>query len=321
MSRTEVTRHYWLALTLRDDIWHGRDFSGKLAAIRSKVERASLPSWFQESDGLLTGPASVLNIREDIDAQLDWLAAENPDYLMTHPSNLHALARRALERGIRPSRLREARTFGEMLRPDLRELCQRAWGVGLTDLYSAEEVGCIALQCPQADHYHVQSENLLVEILDGQGKPCRPGEIGGVVVTTLHNFAMPLIRYRLRDFAEVGEACDCGRGLPVLRRVVGRQRNMVVVPGGRRHWPSFPGSAWTAAAPPVRQFQLVQHDLNRIEARLVCARPLTASEEEALRRMLTEQLGHPFLFEFTYLDTLEGTSNSKYEDFVSHVSA
>lgn len=317
---SEVTRHYWQALSLRDHIWQGRDFSGKLAAIRSKVERGSRPGWFEQSDGLLSGPACALNIREDVDAQLNWLVAENPHYLITHPSNLRALASRALQRGIRVSRLRETRTFGEMLPPDLRELCRQAWGVGLTDLYSAEEVGYIALQCPQAEHYHVQAENLLVEILDERGNPCRPGEVGSVVVTTLHNFVMPLIRYRLRDFAEAGEPCDCGRGLPVLKRIVGRQRNMLVLPDGRRHWPSFPGSAWTEAAPAVRQFQLVQHDLNRIEARLVCAQPLAACEEDALKRMLTAQFGYPFQYTFTYLERFENTPNSKYEDFVSLIS-
>lgn len=316
---TEVTRHYWKVLTLRDQIWHGRDFSGKLASIRSKVRRANLPGWYHPGDGLLTGPCCLLNINEDIDAQLDWLASENPDYLLTFPSNLYALARRALERGIRPKNLREVRTFGETLRPDLRALCQRAWGSGLTDLYSAEEVGYIALQCPQDEHYHVQAENLLVEVLDQQGKPCRPGEIGSVVVTTLHNFAMPLIRYRLRDFAEVGSACDCGRGLPVLKRIVGRQRNMLTLPDGRRHWPSFPGAAWTEVAP-VRQFQLVQHELNRIEVRLVCARPLQESEQNALRAMLTDKLRYPFLFEFTFLEQIESTPNSKYEDFISRIT-
>jgi len=142
-----------------------------------------------------------------------------------------------------------------------------------------------------------------------------------VVLTTLHNFVMPLIRYRLRDFAEVGPPCACGRGLPVLKRVVGRQRNMLTLPDGRRHWPSFPVSSWNRATPAVRQFQIVQHDLNRIEVRLVCARPLSQSEEAALAAMLTEELGHPFQFDFTYLERIETTPNNKYEDFVSRLES
>jgi phenylacetate-CoA ligase len=73
---------------------------------------------------------------------------------------------------------------------------------------------------------------VLVEILDAQGRPCRPGEIGRVVATPLHNVAMPLLRYELDDYAEVGQACACGRGLPVIRRILGRRQNMLRLPDG-----------------------------------------------------------------------------------------
>lgn len=61
-------------------------------------------------------------------------------------------------------------------------------------MYSANEVGYIALQCPRTEVYHVLSEGALVEVLDEHGQACAPGAIGRVVVTPLHNFAMPLFR-------------------------------------------------------------------------------------------------------------------------------
>jgi phenylacetate-coenzyme A ligase PaaK-like adenylate-forming protein len=98
----------------------------------------------------------------------------------------------------------------------------RDWDVPLTDLYAADEAGCIALQCPDHEHYHVQSESVLVEVLDVEGRACAPGAVGRVVVTTLQNFAMPLVRYDIGDVAEAGDPCPCGRGLPVLRRIARR---------------------------------------------------------------------------------------------------
>ncbi|MDD5329028.1 MAG: hypothetical protein PHX38_03425 [Sulfuricella sp.] len=316
---TETTHFFWLALGLRDHLWHRRDFSKKHGAIRSKVERANTPGWAEWADSFASGPSAMLNIQTDIDTQLDWLLAEAPDYLITHPSNLQALVERSNERGIRPAGLREVRTFGEMLKPDLRAQVRDAWGIPLSDLYSAEELGYIALQCPESEHYHIQAENLLVEVLREDGTPCAPGEIGMVVVTTLHNFAMPLIRYRLLDYAEAGEPCHCGRGLPVIRRIVGRQRNMITLPDGRRHWPSFPGSAWLAIAP-IRQFQLVQEDLQTIRVRMVCPRPLTAEEEDMVRRMLTGKLRYPFQFVLEYPASIEPGPNRKFEDFVSRLA-
>ncbi|MBS0193708.1 MAG: phenylacetate--CoA ligase family protein [Proteobacteria bacterium] len=317
---SEVTSFFWQVLSLRDHLWHRRDFAARHAAIRTKLERGRQAGWDLFAEVLPTGPMSLLGIHEDIDTQLDWLRAEAPSYLITHPSNLRALAKRSIEREIRLPELRETRTFGEMLRPDVRELCRQAWDVPVTDIYSAEEAGVIALQCPDYPHYHVQAENLLVEVLDPAGIPCRPGETGSIVVTTLHNFAMPLIRYRLRDFAVAGSACPCGRGLPVLERIVGRQRNMLVVPDGRRHWPSFPGELWVEACPAVRQFQLIQHTPERIEARVVVARAATKAEIEALRGMLIERFGYPFLIDFSFVDRIEPGPNCKYEDFVSHVA-
>jgi len=300
---TDTTHFFWLCLSLRDHLWHGRDFEKKHAAIRSKVEQGNVAGWDEWSDSFVCGPAAMLNIQTDVDKQLDWLLAENPEYLITHPSNLHALVIRAGERRARPNNLHEVRTYGEMVKPELRELVHQAWDMPLIDIYTAEEVGYIALQCPEHEHYHIQSENLLVEVLDEQGNPCAPGEVGSVVVTTLHNFAMPLIRYRILDYAEVGDICPCGRGLPVLKRIVGRQRNRAILPDGRHFWPSFRGADWLAVAP-VRQFQLVQHTVHSIEVRLVCARALEVIEEAGLRAMLTKTIGYPFTFHFTYTDRI-----------------
>ena len=317
---TAVTACYWQVLSAREHLWHKRDFSGKLAAIRSKTERGRAPRWGNWCQGLITGPGCSLSISEDIDVQLAWLVEENPDYLLTHPSNLMALARRSIERGIGIPNLKQVRTFGEMLRPDLRELCTTAWDVSLTDIYSAEEVGYIALQCPQGEHYHVQAENLLVEILDENNLPCKPGETGHVVVTTLHNFAMPLIRYRLRDLAVVGEPCICGRGLPVLRRIVGRQRNMIRLPNGKQYWPSFPGSIWRQTVPQLQQFQLIQHTPSLIEIRIASSKPVTIEQEQSLASILTKQLGYEFTFNFTYVRRIEPTPNGKFEDFISMIT-
>ena len=103
---------------------------------------------------------------------------------------------------------------------------------------------------------------------------CAPGQIGRIVVTSLHNFAMPLIRYDIGDFAQVGEACDCGRGLPVLTRILGRVRNTLVTADGKRYWPVFGTRALMDSAP-VRQYQFVQKSPQRIQARVVASAPLT----------------------------------------------
>ena len=316
---TEVTHFFWGALTLRDHLWHERKLEKKSAVIRASVDDGATSGWGASSEvAYPTGPGAALNIRADIDVQLRWLQHEQPGYLLTHPSNLRALAQRSLEQGIRLPGLLEVRTFGEVVDADLRGLSRDAWGVPLIDVYSAEEVGYIALQCPEHEHYHVQSENLLVEIVDERGRSCPPGSIGRVVVTTMHNFAMPLVRYELGDYAEVGDPCACGRGLPVLKRIMGRQRNMVRLPDGTRHWPFFSLAQWGFQLP-VRQLQMQQRALDHIEVRLVCERALEDSEVRLLTDAVRGGLGYPFKITVTRVDAIARGANFKYEDFVCHV--
>lgn len=318
--QTAVTQLFWHALTLREHFWQERDFSGRLAAIRVKVQEDRWPDWGPPAALLLrTGPGATLDVRTDVAQQLDWLQRVEPDYLITHASNLLALAELSLKRAIRLPRLRQARTYSEALRPGLRETVRAAWGVEVADVYSCEEAGVIALQCPSHEHYHVQSENLLVEIVDEAGRPCKPGETGRVVVTTLHNFAMPLIRYDIEDYAEVGGACACGRGLPVLAKIRGRRRNMIVLPDGRRHWPSFPAIRYTGIAP-ICQLRIVQRTLHRVEAVYTSERPLSGEETQGMVRAIQESLGYPFEVETLRVDEMPRPANMKFEDIVSEVA-
>lgn len=316
---TDLTDAFWHAFTLREHLWHHRDFNGKLAAIRSRVTPGAGMGWGDSTDSAFrTGPSAMCNTERPVADQAQWLMQENPDYLISVASNLQALAKHCRVHGLRPSRLREVRTYGEALHPDARAEIRAAWDVPLTDMYSCREAGYLALQCPLHEHYHVQAESIYLELMNASGKPCVAGEKGRVVITTLHNFAMPLIRYEIGDFAEAGEPCDCGRGLPVIRRILGRVRNMLRLPdGGQRH-PRF-GEAQFGVIAPVRQFQVVQKTLNDIEVALVVARPLTVQEEETLRGLILKNLGHPFNLVFSYRDEIPLAASGKFEDFRSEV--
>ncbi|MGH8619798.1 MAG: phenylacetate--CoA ligase family protein [Burkholderiales bacterium] len=317
---TEVNELLWSAITLREHAWQGRDLGGKLAAIRQGVQAGETPGWGPSTDAVVvTGPCVLLPVNTPVNVQLEWLQREQPDTLLSHPSNIAELARQSLARGLRLPRLREVRTSGEMLPEGLRELCREAWDVPVTDMYSANEVGYLALQCPNHVRYHVQAESVLVEVIDAAGHPCAPGDIGRVVVTTLQNFAMPLVRYEIGDYAEVGMPCPCGRGLPVLERIVGRVRNMLVLPSGERAWPAFALRALMDEIP-LLQHQFVQKSLDLIEARLVTAAPLSAAQENRLREHLLAKLPPGFRMNFVYCESIPRSAGGKFEDLVSEVS-
>lgn len=326
VGSTQITQFFWQAFTLRDHLWHHRNFGGKLAVIRHAEEGKGIPplgikanGWGPSTDTTyVTGPSCFLNISSSINEQAEWLCRENPDYLLTYPSSLHALAQYFQASGQVLPNLREVRTLGETLGPDVRNLCRQAWNVPLVDVYTSQELGYIALQCPKHEHYHVQSENILVEILNENNETCRAGEIGKVVISALHNFATPLIRYEVGDYAEVGEHCDCGRGLPVIKRIMGRVRNMIILPNGEQRWPVFGYKQFEDIAP-IRQIQTIQDTLNHLEMKLVSTTPVTPEQEARLLQVVRNSLGYPFEISFSYYDEIPRAANGKYEEFISKV--
>lgn len=317
-----VTLFYLDVTTLRDHHWQQRDAMQKFVAIRPDggikgQERVFHEQWGTPvNQAYLSGPSMIINSRVDVRQQLQWLQEYQPSYLLSLPSNLRELLRLCEQQGIELPELRQVRSFGETVPPELRETIRRVWGVGLSDMYSSQEVGYMALQCPEHEHYHVQAETMYVEVLDENDQACAPGEIGRVVVTPLHNFAMPLIRYEVGDYAEVGEPCPCGRGLPVLKQIVGRTRNMVRTPEGKCYWPSFPVGGFLAVAD-IHQLQLRQTALDHIEVLLAMEGELNKEQMKLLEQKLQHSLNYPFNISFRCVDAIPVQANGKYEDFIS----
>jgi phenylacetate-CoA ligase len=189
-------------------------------------------------------------------------------------------------------------------------------GCGIVSNYSAWETGYIALQCPSHAHYHVQSEVVRLEVLDASNAPCSSGEIGGVVATPLHNFAMPLLRYEFGDEAEVGEPCPRGRGLPVLKRVVGRMLDYLTLPSGAKRRVNIAHHALSSIRA-IREYQLVQQSRERLDLMLVVARPLTAAEKTSVRTALAKEVGEEFAYALHYRDELPRSGEGKLRAFVS----
>ena len=158
----------------------------------------------------------------------------HPRYLYGYVSFLEAFAHYIGRQGIDGStlRLKSVITTSEMLSEPQRSLLESTFGCPVQNEYGCGEVGPITYQC-QEGKLHEMAENLLVELIRPDGTEALAGELGEVVVTDLRNRAMPLIRYRLADHAIRGENCRCGRGMPVIEAIKGREYDFVQTPDGR----------------------------------------------------------------------------------------
>lgn len=320
--RTSISNLMWMAQGARDHLWHQRDMRAPLASIRANLPAvARLKDWGPPHNLLFaTGPGLGMPISLPPRMQAAELRAFRPGTLLSYPNNLDVLIDALAEGGGPWPELRHLQTIGETLSPRIRDKARAYFGLEIADLYSAQEIGVIAVQCPDCRQYHVVAETVVVEVVDVDGRPCQPGEIGRVLVTDLTNFATPVIRYDIGDYAEVGGPASCGRGLPTLRRIVGRDRNLMVMPDGTRRWP-LTGYHRYPEVGPILQFQFIQVDRNTIEVHLVTGRPFDSSDERAFRDIVIEALGHPFKLLLHYHEgALSRGPNGKFEDFVCRVA-
>lgn len=318
VRRTAMNNIDWLATTMREHLWHRRDFLAPFCAVRANVQKVVRHEHWGMPAALLrqTGPLLGIPITTSIDEQIALIGDFKTQILLVYPNILNAFVQRAEAGELRFPDLRQILTIGETLAPDLRARAAAAFGAEIADMYSSQEAGNIALQCPECSNYHVMAENLIVEVLDADGKSVAEGETGRVVITDLHNYATPLIRYDIGDYATLGAACACGRGLPALTRILGRERNLILMPDGSRHWPLVGFHKFRAIAP-VMQYQMVQEDREHIELRLVTERPLSSEEEAALIAHVQASLGHPFAVRPSYFaGQIPKGPGGKFEEFV-----
>lgn len=290
VRRSRLSMAWWVATNVREALWFERDWRLSTAAIRANIfEPMSQPSWgpvFEQLGG--SGPSFAHPVTGDING---WLQKIDPHYLTVYPSVLEMLDLGKLRN------LRGIRTTGET---------RRHRHPLAADTYSSEEVGTIAIQCPvDGDYYHVM-ENVLVEILDERD---RPAERGRVIVTDWTSAY--LHRYDIGDYAELG-VCSCGRALQTLQRVLGRARNMAILPDGTRVWPRV-GSHELRSVAPIRRYQGAQVSRSKLELRLVVDRALFPAEEFAVIGLVQKWMGHPFDVELVYV---EGFPSGKFEEFV-----
>jgi phenylacetate-CoA ligase len=232
----------------------------------------------------------------DLDAAAAMIARLRPDVLVTFTQAGAELARHILARGLRRWDTIPVLSCAERLYPDDRIVLDAAFGPAVFETYGCREVMLIATECEAHAGLHVSAENLIVELVvreDGRERPARPGEAGEVVLTDLHNFGMPFIRYANGDLAVAAEdaPCPCGRSLPRIASVEGRVAETLRDSRGARVSGLAFNVLFTPLADRVRQFQAVQHRDGSVTLKIVPqGRPLERPELDDIQRRCAARL-------------------------------
>jgi phenylacetate-CoA ligase len=273
------------------------------------TERRQPPYWFED----VAGDQLLLSTRHlDRDSAAHFaerLRRFDTRLLRAYPSAAHDLAVFTEECGI-PLRIDAVITGSEMLYGFQRERVERVFGARVFDFYSMTERVAFAAECERG-RLHVNPEYGVVEILDPHGRPT-DGE-GMLVGTSLHNYVMPLIRYRMGDTARWSrEPCACGRTYPVIEHISGRLADQLFDRDGRAVNCTLIGFAFDGMKN-IRKAQVAQVSADRWEIRIVPSADYSHGDGERVLARLSRHVSARVSAQIVLVTDIDSLASGKYQ--------
>jgi phenylacetate-CoA ligase len=243
-------------------------------------------------------------------AYTDALRRFQPEVIHGYSSGLWLLAQYIEKNNIKGVKARVALGGVDKVYDFERELIERAFQCPLVDHYSARETGQISGQCTEGS-MHIWSELHYLELIN-EGKPVAPGESGEVVITELENYATPLIRYALGDVASLEDkACSCGRGLPVIKELMGRKFDFFSSPDGKIVTGGY-FLNYILKEPAIRKVRVHQPSLERIDIYYEAENDMHPASIEKMQDQFRSYMGGGMQICFNRVDNIPPSASGKY---------
>jgi phenylacetate-CoA ligase len=316
----EKAWHWWdAALEFRGRGWYGLSEGDKIAVVWGALRDIFDQGWKPRLKSRILRH-QYLNAFSMTEAKMqefaELLVRWQPAMFRAYASALSLFAQYIKEHRITGIRPRFIETTAEKVTGPQRQLLEEVFQCKVADWYSAREFGTIAFQCEMGG-LHV-CETRYLEII-ANGKVAQPGQMGEVVVTSLHQFAMPFIRYKIDDMAvyEPGP-CTCGRGMPILREVVGRTEDFTVTADGQFVHGAFFEYIFMFK-PEVFRYQVYQPDKKHLEVRLVCKQKVDSAWLAQVHNELQTRFGANMQISLQVVDEIKLTPAGKHRFIISDV--
>jgi len=210
----------------------------------------------------------------------------------------------------------------ETLASEMREKIETVFGTKLYDFYGSRETASIAGECKDGN-IHIFSFNNILEILDRNNNPVTEGEEGRIIVTNLHNYSMPFIRYELGDTAVLGpENCSCGNFLPCLKKICGRLEEQFIKKDGSivigYFFVHLIGVLLNKGY--IKKFRVIQEEFDKIRIIAILNKGLPEHEKNEIEQKIKVEMGADCKIQWEFVDTIPTTQSGKYLYTQSHVN-
>jgi phenylacetate-CoA ligase len=317
----EVLQRWYALVEARWRRWYGLSFKDRWGMLGGQlvtdVKRNKPPFWVWNFS-LNQLYMSVLHLKPEwITDYAKAIEKHKIVYLYGYTSALNFLAQGLLDKGIN-IQMKAVITNAEPLYDFQRENIEECFKCSVYETYGQAEMVCAASEC-QSGSLHLWPEVGISEILDNSGFPTQAGKPGRLITTTLINKEMPLIRYDVLDYlspTEKDHQCTCGRSLPMIKNVIGRNDDMILLRDGRRVF-----QIDTIFGPHfrIKEAQIIQETLDEFTIKVVPDVGFSEREIEELQIELLNRLGQVDV-KINTVQNIERTWRGKFRIIISKVT-
>jgi len=296
--------------------WHGIEIGDKQARFWGVPINSTTKRKYQCIDYLMNRVRfSAFNFSdESMRAFYEKIKRFKPKYFYGYVSLIREFAEFCSCNGLNDLDIGAIVTTSEILDDRTRRFLCDTFKCPVINDYGCGEVGPIAYNCPEGG-FHLMSDNLYIEIINANGKHAENGEIGEVVVTELNNFSLPLIRYNLKDLAEVSnEQCSCRRGLPLIKRIVGRVLDTLIASDGKKvhgEYFNYIAEEIKERELGLKQYQVTQKNINHIQLKIVKGVNYSDSVQTYFEKKIKQRMGEGTTISFEFVDKIERERSGK----------
>ena len=258
---------------------------------------------------------------DDMREYISILNRTKPQLIKAYAHSIYEIAKFAKKNSIKVEPQQAIHLAAGTVYESMRVLIEEIFSCKAYNYYGSREVGSIASECQAQNGLHIMQEHTLVEIINSDGNPCKVGERGEVVVTTLHNYSMPLIRYKIGDIAILGDdrPCSCGCTYVKLEKVVGRTTDLFESKSGEK----IDGEYFTHLfyfRDWIEQFQVIQKSVDEIIIKIVKNSTKIEADLVDIERKIKMVMGEDCKVVFEYLKEIPRTITGKHRYTISTIN-
>ena len=238
-------------------------------------------------------------------------------FLRGYASSLYIFGKFVEDNNIKFPSLCNVFSTAETLFEPCRKKIENAFGIKVFNEYGVRDGGGNAMECGMHPGLHISTERCVMEFIK-DGENVSSGEMGKIILTDLHNYSFPFIRYDVGDIGiPTDEKCPCGRELPIVKRIEGRTTEIIQFSDGTM-W-AGPVLTLVFAKFDILQYQVIQEDKDRIILRVIKGKTFSEEDAKMLVQIFNYHVGENGSVEIEYVEDIPASKSGKRRFIISEV--